>query len=157
DVLVNPIGTAPGFRLALGGCEMFFTPGVPAEMKRMFDEQIVPRIASRAPNDSHQNHLKTFGQAEAKLGEMLIGLEPAFPGVTIGYRAHFPEIEIKVHARAKTKREAQALADAATREVKARIGQWVYGEGANDSFAAAVSRALRQRGLTLSIAESCTG
>ncbi|MGZ3424701.1 MAG: competence/damage-inducible protein A [Polyangiales bacterium] len=161
EVLPNPIGTAPGFRLALGGALLFFTPGVPSEMKRMFDEQILPRIASRAPNDSHQNHLKTFGQTEAKIGELLNGVEAAFSTesarVTIGYRAHFPEIEVKVHARSKSKQEAQALADAATREVKSRIGEWVYGEGANDSFAAAVSRALRQRGLTLAIAESCTG
>jgi nicotinamide-nucleotide amidase len=161
EVLANPIGTAPGFRVALGGAELFFTPGVPVEMKRMFDEQILPRIAARAPNDSHQNHLKTFGQAESKIGELLSGVEESFTSetgrVTIGYRAHFPEIEVKVHARGKSKQEAHALADAATREVKARIGEWIYGEGANDSFPAAVSRALRQRGLTLAIAESCTG
>jgi nicotinamide-nucleotide amidase len=161
EVLPNPVGTAPGFRLSLGGADLFFTPGVPVEMKRMFDEQILPRIAARAPNDSHQNHLKTFGQTESKIGELLSGVEAAFTGeagkVTIGYRAHFPEIEVKIHARSRSKQEAHALADAATREVKARIGEWVYGEGANDSFAAAVSRALRQRGLTLAIAESCTG
>lgn len=157
EVLPNPIGTAPGFQLALGGSRLFFTPGVPAEMKRMFDERILPRIAHLASNDTVQHHLKTFGQTESRVGELLAGVEEAFPGVTIGYRAHFPEIEVKVHARARTKTDAQTLADAATREVKKRLGGFVYGEGAADTFPAAVSRALRKRGLTLGIAESCTG
>lgn len=157
EVLQNPIGTAPGFAISLGASRMFFTPGVPIEVYRMFEEQILPRIASLASNDSVQTHLKTFGQTESRIGELLAGVEEQFPGVTIGYRAHFPEIEVKVHARAKNKPEAQQLADAATREVRTRIGEFVYGEGATDSFPAAVGRALRQRGLTLSIAESCTG
>ncbi len=157
EVLANPIGTAAGFVLRLGASQLFFTPGVPSEMYRMFDEQILPRIAALASNDTVQIHLKTFGQTESRIGELLAGVESAFPGVTIGYRAHFPEIEVKVNARARNKPEAQQLADAATREVRKRIGEHIYGEGAADSFAAAVGRALRQRGLTLSIAESCTG
>jgi nicotinamide-nucleotide amidase len=157
DVMPNPVGTAPGFVLKLGASLLFFTPGVPSEMQRMFDDQILPRIASLAANDSVQHHLKTFGQTESRIGELLSGVEEMFPGVTIGYRAHFPEIEVKVLARARNKPEAQTLADAATREVRNRIGEFVYGEGAADSFPAAVGRALRQRGLTLSVAESCTG
>lgn len=157
EVLPNPIGTAAGFMLRLGASQLFFTPGVPSEMFRMFDEQILPRIAPLASNDTVQIHLKTFGQTESRIGELLAEIEPAFPGVTLGYRAHFPEIEVKVNARARNKPEAQQLADAATREVRKRIGEFIYGEGASDSFAAAVGRALRQRGLTLSIAESCTG
>ncbi len=157
DVLANPIGTAPGFLLRPGGALLFFTPGVPVEMKRMFDEQIAPRIAPLAPNDMVQNHLKTFGQTESKIGESLAGVEEAFPGVVIGYRAHFPEIEVKVLARGRSKTDAQALADAATAEVRKRLGAWIYGEGAADSYPAAVGRALRQRALNLAIAESCTG
>lgn len=157
DVLPNPIGTAPGFMLKLGGSRLFFVPGVPVEMKRMFDEQILPRIASLASNDTVQLHFKTFGLGESRIGEMLAGVEEAFPGVTIGYRAHFPEIEVKVHARAKNKTDAQALAESAAREVRLRLGDLVYGEGAGDSYPAAVGRALRKRGLTLAIAESCTG
>ena len=157
EVLVNPIGTAPGFYLRLGGAHLFFTPGVPAEMKQMFDDRIEPRIASMAPNNTAQNHLRTFGQTESKIGEMLSGVEEAFPGVVIGYRAHFPEIEVKVFARSKTRPEALSLADAATRDVRLRLGELVYGESRGDTFAASVARALRAHGLTLSIAESCTG
>lgn len=157
EALPNPIGTAPGFLMRLGAGLLFFTPGVPSEAMRMFDEQIVPRIGPLAPNDTAQNHLKTFGQGESRIGEMLAGIEEAHPGVILGYRAHFPEIEVKVFAKARSRADAQACADAATAEVRRRLGDLVYGEGAGESFAAAVGRVLRGAGKTLAIAESCTG
>jgi nicotinamide-nucleotide amidase len=156
DVLPNPVGTAPGFGVTLGGANAFFLPGVPHEMKKMFEEHVVPRIRTLASRDSHQVRLRTFGLPESLVGERLAGVEEAFPGVIIGYRAHFPEIEVKVLARAATNPAAVELADRATVEVKARLSDVVYGEG-EDTFAAVVGRALRRKGVTLAIAESCTG
>jgi nicotinamide-nucleotide amidase len=155
-VLPNPAGTAPGFKVELHGAQAFFMPGVPREMKQMFDEQVVPRIRELAPNDSHQVHFRTFGLPESAVGDKLTGVEEAFPGVTIGYRAHFPEIEVKVLARAAEHAAAIELAECAAAEVRARLGEVVYG-GGEDTFAGVVGRALRTRGWTLAIAESCTG
>ena len=170
NVLANPIGTAPGFEVAFRKARAFFMPGVPHEMKRMFDEQVVPRIRDIAPNDSHQIRLRTFGLPESVVGEKLAGVEDDFPGVTIGYRAHFPEIEVKILARAPgpgsrrpgapAPADPQAivrdLAERAAQEVRTRLGDIVYGEG-EDTFAGVVGRTLRTRGWTLAIAESCTG
>lgn len=156
SVLPNPIGTAAGFGVRLGVASMFFMPGVPKEMKRMFDEQVVPRIRALAPNDSHQIRYRTFGAPESVVGEKLAGVEAAFPGVTIGYRAHFPEIEVKVLARGADKSTATALAEKAAAEVRSRLGDIVYGDG-EDTFAGVVGRTLRTRGFRLAIAESCTG
>jgi nicotinamide-nucleotide amidase len=156
DILPNPIGTAPGFRVGVGGASAFFMPGVPREMKRMFEEQVEPKIRSLAPNDSHQVRLRTFGLPESVVGEKLAGVEQAFPGVTIGYRAHFPEIEVKVLARGANASLARATCDAATAEVRQRLADVIYGEG-EDTFAGVVGRTLRGRGFTLAIAESCTG
>jgi nicotinamide-nucleotide amidase len=122
----------------------------------MFDEQVVPRIRDIAPNDSHQIRLRTFGLPESVVGERLEGVEEAFPGVTIGYRAHFPEIEVKVLARAADHAAAHALAERAAAEVRQRLGETIYGDG-DDTFAGVVGRALRTRSATLAIAESCTG
>ena len=155
-VLANPIGTAPGFEVRLRRARAFFMPGVPKEMTKMLDEQVVPRIRELAPNDAHQLRYRTFGLPESVVGEKLAGVEAAFPGVTIGYRAHFPEIEVKVLARAKDHGAAQALAERAAAEVRARLGDVIYGEGA-DTFAGVVGRALRNENKTLAIAESCTG
>lgn len=155
-VLPNPIGTAPGFEVALGGARVFVLPGVPREMKRMFDEQVVPRIRDLAPSDAHQVRLRTFGLPESVVGEKLAGVEDAFAGVTIGYRAHFPEIEVKVLARGKDQADARDVASRAAAEVRSRLRDVVYGDG-DDTYAGVVGRALRTRGFTLAIAESCTG
>jgi nicotinamide-nucleotide amidase len=156
DILPNPCGTAPGFSVRMGEALAFFMPGVPKEMTRMFDEQVVPRIRALAPRDTSQLRLRTFGLAESQVGERLAGVEGLFPGVTIGYRAHFPEIEVKVLARSTSHAQAQKLCEEASNEVRSRLADVIYGE-ADDSFAGVVGRELRSRGMTLAIAESCTG
>ncbi len=102
----------------LHGARAFFMPGVPREMKRMFDEEMVPRIRELSPNDSHQIRYRTFGLPESVVGEKLAGVEAAFSGVTIGYRARFPEIEVKVLARAADRAAAVDLAERAAAEVQ---------------------------------------
>ena len=155
-VLGNPIGSAPGFAVTLGGCRAFFMPGVPGEMRRMFADHVVPAIASLAPRVTFQRRLKTFGMPESAVGERLAGIEAAHPGVVLGYRAHFPEIEVKVHATAKDQETARALADRAASEVRERLVEVIYGEG-NDTFPQVVGSMLASRGQRLAVAESCTG
>ncbi|MCA9528829.1 MAG: competence/damage-inducible protein A [Myxococcales bacterium] len=156
EVLPNPSGTAPGFALRLDGAEVFVLPGVPSEMQRIFDESIAPRLAPRVQRTTYQVHLRTFGLTESGLAERLAGVERDHPGVTLGYRASFPEIEVKVHARAAEAAAAQALAQAAAQVVRGRLGAAVYGDR-DATFAGEVGRLLRNRGLTLAVAESCTG
>jgi nicotinamide-nucleotide amidase len=156
DILPNPVGTAPGFGVRVGECVAYFLPGVPREMKKMFEEQVVPRIRALASNNHHQLRLRTFGLPESVVGEKLEGVEQDFPGTIIGYRAHFPEIEVKVLSKAASNSAARDLCERATAEVRARLGAYVFGD-ADDTFAGVVGRALRTRGWTLAIAESCTG
>ncbi|WP_394824317.1 competence/damage-inducible protein A [Pendulispora albinea] len=156
EILANPVGTAPGFSVRIGTALAFFMPGVPREMKRMFEEQVVPRIRDLAPNDSYQIRLRTFGLPESTVGERLDGVAQAFPGITIGYRAHFPEIEVKVLARGATQAAARDLCERATLEVKQRLSDVIYGE-ADDTFAGVTGRLLRKKEYTLAVAESCTG
>lgn len=155
-VLPNPVGTAPGFAIEHDGAQLFFTPGVPHEMRQLFEDHVGPRIAAVVPRTSHQIRLRTFGLPESVVGEKLAGLEAEEPGLTIGYRASFPEIEVKVLVRAASEAEAQLVAERAAARVRERLGGIVYGEG-EDTLAAFVGRTLRDRGLTLALAESCTG
>ncbi len=155
-VLQNDVGTAPGFRVCFGDAQLFFTPGVPREMKHLWEERIVPRIATLAVRTSAQLHLRTFGLPESQLGDLLAGIEGQFPGVTIGYRASMPEIEVKVLARAQDAQVAEALAEKAAAVVRMRLGDIVFGDR-ESTFPGAVGRTLRDRGLTLAVAESCTG
>jgi len=155
-ILSNPVGTAPGFAMTLGQARFFFVPGVPREMKHIFQESIVPAIAALAEPRTHQVHLRTFGMTESGVAEALHGLEKVHEGLTLGYRAHFPEIEVKVHVRADSAAEAERLSHSIANEVRALLGDAVFG-GRADSFAQVVGQALRDQGKTLAVAESCTG
>jgi nicotinamide-nucleotide amidase len=156
EVLPNAVGTAPGFAVQVNGAVAFFLPGVPHEMEHMFGEHVAPRISKLASNLTFEMRLQTFGLPESVVGDKLAGLEQAFAGVTVGYRAHFPEIEVKALAEAGSKAEARQLATRAADEIRARLGAAVYGEG-EDTFPAVVARALQARGAMLAVAESCTG
>jgi nicotinamide-nucleotide amidase len=156
EILPNPLGTAPGFCVRIGQAVAFFMPGVPREMQRMFEEQVVPRVRAMAPNTLYQIRLRTFGLPESAVNDRLAGLEEANPGVTLGYRAHFPEIEVKVLARTASQAASREICERVAAEARQRLGEHVYGEG-EDTFAGVVGRALRAKGYTLAIAESCTG
>jgi nicotinamide-nucleotide amidase len=121
----------------------------------MFEERVEPSIRSIAREGLFQVRLKTFGAPESTVNDQLVGMEQRF-GVTIGYRAHFPEIEVKVLARAATTGEAQRIATEAAVQVRQRLGDIVYGEG-DVTFAESVGALCRERGLSLATAESCTG
>lgn len=156
EVLPNPVGTAPGFAMTLGQARFFFVPGVPREMKHIFGESITPAIADLADPRTHQVHLRSFGMTESGVAEALRDLEKTHEGLTLGYRAHFPEIEIKVHVRADSAADAEQRSLSIADEVRARLGDVIFG-GRDDSFAEVVATALRDAGKTLAVAESCTG
>ena len=155
-ILPNAVGTAPGFAVTHGHAQAFFMPGVPREMHQMWQEQVLPKIAHLSHRTQHQIHLRTFGLPESQVGERLAGIEAAHPGIILGYRAHFPEIEVKVLAKAGTFDEARALAEDVAVLVKQRLGSHVFG-GKGDTYAGVVSSLLTGKGHTLAIAESCTG
>ena len=156
ETLANANGTAPGFSLQIGESAAFFLPGVPREMRRMFTEQLLPRVRPAAPNNSFQVRLRTFGMGESAIGQALEGIEAAHRGVTLGYRVNFPEVDVKIHARAPSQALARDVAIAAAADVKARLGNVLYGEG-DETFPEIVGRAVRGRGWRLALAESCTG
>lgn len=155
EILPNPNGTAPGFSIRVGRALMFFMPGVPSEMKPMFAAHVAPAAAALVSDASFQIRLKTFGMPESTVNDRLAGVETEH-GVIIGYRAHFPEIEVKVLKRAAEQNAAEAGARAAALEVRKRLGDAVFGEG-NTSLPEAVGALLRERGLSFGTAESCTG
>jgi nicotinamide-nucleotide amidase len=155
QILPNPNGTAPGFRVKLLTSDAYFTPGVPSEMVAMFEAHIAPELATQVLEQRQQIVLRSFGMPESEVNDRLAGVEAAF-GVVIGYRATAPEIEVKVMARGQ---DRQAVLDSARRaadEVRARLGDVVYAEGFG-SLPESVGALLLQKGLSLALAESCTG
>ncbi len=156
EVLGNPVGTAPAFSLTIGQARCFFLPGVPAEMKTIVEELVTPRIGPMVFPDTAQVLLRVYGLPEATIGEQLADLEKSNSDLTLGYRLNFPEVEVKVRVRSKDMTLARAQANHIAQVVRDRLGAAVYGQE-DDTFAAAVGRALRARGYTVAVAESCTG
>jgi nicotinamide-nucleotide amidase len=175
DVLANPIGTAPGFSIREGRTVFYAMPGVPRELDRMMDEQVLPRIerelvaAGRSSDAAAEDVkirgrerlvvraalLRTFGLGESTLESELMDL--ARDGdVDLGFRTAFPDNFLRPVARAKTSGEADERVARITRAIRDRLGPIVYGEG-SDTMESVVGALLRDRGLTVATAESCTG
>jgi len=159
EVLENPIGTAPGAMLEVstGGALVFCMPGVPRELYKMMDEQVLPRIAAQRRVTAYARGalLRTFGIGESNLDERLRDLALP-PGVELGFRTQFPDNHVRPVARAATPEEADAKLHAALAAIRERLGSLVYGEG-EDTLEVVLGRLLAERGHTLATAESCTG
>ena len=171
EVLPNPIGTAPGFLLVVEGAAFFCMPGVPRELERMMDEQVIPRIAKlraraagaqrgKAERSSEGRVvraalLRTFGMGESTLDEELKDIA-ASGAESLGFRTALPDTYLRPLARAATGEEAEAKLAHLCDAIRERLGPLVYGEG-DETLPAVVGRLLREHGRTIAVAESCTG
>ena len=160
DVLANPVGTAPGFVLEEKESLIFCMPGVPRELSKMLDEQVLPRLADRlegagAASRVRARLLRTFGMGESSLESELADL--ARDGqVELAFRTSFPDNFLRVVARGHSLAEADARIDSVVEAIRARIGDLVYGEG-EETLEAVVGGLLEEKGKTIAVAESCTG
>jgi nicotinamide-nucleotide amidase len=160
EVVPNPIGTAPGFMLVEGSAAFFCLPGVPRELMRMMDEQVLPRIAKLQAGEAGAGAvraalLRTFGMGESTLDNELRDIA-ASGDVTLGFRTAFPDNYLRPLARGATAEEAEAKLARVCDAIRQRLGPLVYGEG-DETLPAVVGRLLRERGKTIAVAESCTG
>jgi nicotinamide-nucleotide amidase len=157
--LYNPIGTAPGIRFTISRCTFFFLPGVPTEMKMMFTEQVLPQImALQGPRRQYclVRTLSTFGLPESLVGEKIAAVSEQFPEITLGLRAKFPEIQVKLYLRTEDESVGHAILAAADQWVSDRLGLHVFSHQGR-TLAEEVGRMLVVRNATMALAESCTG
>ena len=157
EVLPNPIGTAPGFLLEAQGIPFFCLPGVPRELIKMMDEQVLPRLARRTGSGAvvRARLLRTFGTGESMLDHELADVATS-GDVSLGFRTAFPDNYLRPVARGRSAEEAEARLDRVCAEIRERLGAVVYGEG-DETLPEVVGRLLRDAGRTLAVAESCTG
>jgi nicotinamide-nucleotide amidase len=158
EVLRNPLGTAPGFMLEADGALLFFTPGVPRELQRMTDEEILPRIQSRLSRGQVVRAvvLRSFGLGESTLDRELKDVSQGDPGITLGFRTQFPDNLVRVLVRASSEAEAERKLRGAVEEIRTRLVDLVLGEDERP-LEEIVGELLREKRLTLAVAESCTG
>jgi nicotinamide-nucleotide amidase len=160
-VLANPNGTAPGLWLERGTAAMLLLPGPPREMTPMLDAAIRERLAPTADGTGlFRRVLKITGRAESDVdarAQPVYGrwTTQAVP-ISTTILAVLGQIELHLTAEAKNRTDADAALDAAVRELQDVLGPAVYSTDGR-ALEAVVGDLLRERGLTIATAESCTG
>jgi len=157
QAIANVRGTAPGIRARLGGAVIYVMPGVPEEMRAMFERSIEPELAALGSGAAIVvRTICCFGATEANIGGqiedlMAIGREPV-----VGITASEGVIRVRIVARGRDAASAAAMAEADAVEVRRRLGRLVFGEG-DCTLQEAVADLLLASGLSVATAESCTG
>lgn len=160
EFLDNPIGTACGFAVTIGAARFYFTPGVPREMKRMLEEQVIPRLLARAGlrGAMRLKRFHSFGIGESRADELLAGIEALAPpgSVKLGFQAHYPQLETKLVVRAADEAEAARILAPLEAEVRRRLGNFILAED-DATLEGVLLDALAARGGSLAVAETLTG
>ncbi|MGZ3443069.1 MAG: competence/damage-inducible protein A [Polyangia bacterium] len=154
EVLANSKGAAPGFGVAVGKARVYSMPGVPREMKAIFEEHVAGRVAAAVGGTQPRKRTwRVAGMGESHVDHALQGLIDGLDGVTLHYRIAFPENLVTVIVR---REDGAAVVDRLDAEVRARLGDHVYATG-DATLAEVVGRRLLEGQATLAVAESCTG
>ncbi len=154
-ILVNPVGTAPGWYVARDGHVIISMPGVPREMKKMWTEQAMPRLRALAGGTLFTRILRVTGMGEStveeKLGDLIHATNP-----TVATYAKFDAVDVRVSAKATTHEEAETLLAPVEAQIRDILGRRIFGTG-TQALASIVGELLRATGWQLAAMESCTG
>lgn len=158
EALFNRVGTAPGIWMRIGRSVVACLPGVPYEMKIMFEEQVLPRLRTLgiANRVIAQRKINLFGKGESEIEAEALDLTARGRNPEVGITAHDATISFRVSASASTVEEAEAAMAPTIALIHERFGHLILGEGSAD-LPDAVAAHLLRTGTTLALAESCTG
>lgn len=159
NIIPNETGSAVGIHLTLNNCDIFCTPGVPSELKIMLNDEIIPLLKAKLPKQEflHTTRLQTFGIGESKLQMIMEENFPDLPSdIEIGYRAHYPTLELKLTTLTQAAYNVKMLW---LPKIQNLLNDHILGEikDENLSLAQCVYNHLLADKLTITTAESCTG
>src|SRR5918998_3633479 len=154
-LIPNPVGTAMGAMLELDGALVATFPGVPGEMRRMFEDTLEPLIRERSEGAIVSRTLWFTGIGESALAEQVQDLLDA-SDPTVAPLAGQGKVRLRITSRANTPEEAEKKIAPVADEILARLGDYYFGED-DETLESALGKLLKERGATLALAESCTG
>ena len=156
-ILPNPCGTAPGLRIELRGRPCYALPGVPFEMRVMFEREVAPQLRAGGQGPvllSRRVH--TCGLGESDLGQRIADLMQRGRNPEVGTTADLGVVSVRINVAAPTRAAAETELARTEAELRRRLGDAVYGRD-DDTLASVVGAQLAAANRTLSTAESCTG
>jgi nicotinamide-nucleotide amidase len=153
----NNLGTAPGIRAESQGKLFFVMPGVPLEMKKMFEESVFTELKRLAGKGAVvMLKLNCFGAGESVIAEKLGDLMKRGRNPLINCTVQYGVITLTIIATAEDKRRAQEMAKKCEKTLRNTLGELIYGTG-EQTLAEVVGTKLAQQKKTIAVAESCTG
>jgi nicotinamide-nucleotide amidase len=160
EVLDNPVGTACGFAVGIGKARFYFTPGVPRELRRMLEGEIIPRLLAKSGKQTaiYLKRFHSYGIGESHADTLLAGVEALAPdgSVKLGFRAHYPQLETKLTVRGRDMEEIREKLAPVEQEVRSRFGNFILAED-DRTLEGVVIEELASHDATLSIVETFTG
>lgn len=155
-ILPNPNGTAPGCIVEDGTKAAILMPGPPNEMVPMFEASVLPYLEKRSGYTLKSKMLRIFGKGESSVEYQLKDLMQQQTNPTIAPYALNGEMKLRVTARCKDGEDADKIMAPIIEEVKKRIGEYIYSEDGLELHEE-VARLISASGMTIAVAESCTG
>jgi nicotinamide-nucleotide amidase len=156
--ITNPIGTAPGMWFEKNSKVFMSMPGVPHEMKKMMTERVIPKLKEKfqTPNIYHKV-IRTIGIGESFLAEKIASWENSLPEhIKLAYLPSLGEVKLRLTGFSNSSSQLESEIDVLVEKLKVIAGDYIYGYG-DESIEVAIGKMLRERKLTISMAESCTG
>lgn len=155
QIVPNRRGTAPGLIVPVNGCTIFLFPGVPREMEGLVEDGLIPWLRVRTAGEIIRSRvLRVVGLGESMVEERVRDLiHEANP--TVAPLAKLGEVHLRITAKARPE-EAEAMIARIETGLRARLGDAVFGSD-DETLQEVTARLLVARGMTLAIAESCTG
>lgn len=156
EALENPAGTAPGIRARLGDAVIYVFPGVPAEMKVMYEKHVAPQIAASSDRAIIVKILRTFGMGESLVGERLGDMMRRDRNPLIGTTVSNGVVSVHIRGEYDKSGAGRDFVERDALEIRSRLGKIVFGEG-DDTLEGVIVKMLVAGGKTVATAESCTG
>ena len=155
-IFPNSVGTAPGCAFQCGGVHVVMLPGPPFEMRTMLRDHALPYLRTLSKEVIVSHDIMTFGLGESPMEELLRERMTHMENPSLATYAKPSEVRLRATAKAPTAEAAEAMLHPVVDEVCALLGDVVYGVDVA-SLESACSALLREKNMTLSSAESCTG
>ncbi len=156
--LKNRVGSAPGMLFNKKGKKIIALPGVPPEMKSIFTDEIIP-LLEKESNGFYilKKTILTSGEIEAALAEKLKDIVLSFPeNMSIAYLPNLGRVRLRLTAKGTDKAKLQEQLNEYIEKIKDKIGEYIFGYD-NETIEDVLGKMLKERGLFLATAESCTG
>ena len=155
-VFFNDTGFAPGIAVEKNGKTVIMLPGPPGELRPMFKNKVIPFLEKYTGSTIRSRTLFIFGMGESQVEDTLRDMMASSSNPTIAPYAKQGEVQVRVSAKAATPDAAFALIDPVVEQICGILGDVVYGVDIGNLQTAAV-RLLKEKNLTVAVAESCTG